>query len=90
MGKFTLFTLLGVKTFIDEIVAYAYLGEIMVNTELYNNATSHNLTTSFYGDGVMLHGGMSMVNDSGKTLVSGQALFTGTDVFLRRGILSVS
>ena len=80
----------GVKTFLNEFVAYSYLGEITNNMAFYNNATSQNMSTSFFRQGVWLHGGGSMVNNSGIGLADHQAFFNGTDVFLRRGILSVS
>ena len=87
-------TVSAVKPFLNEFVAYSHLGEITQNMEFHLTHTMHNGTTSFYRDGIWLNEGAYIVNDwlagEGHELRPNQARFNGTDVFLTRGILTVS
>jgi hypothetical protein len=83
---------LGIKTILNEFVAYEHLGQVTQNNLWYNNHTSFNRTTEPYKDGVWLTGGAFMVNDTEPGPQPGQVQYSadGHDVFLVEGIMSVS
>ena len=71
----------------NEFVAYDLLGTFVTNTELYEHAISHNYTTAFEGQSLLIRNGIDFINMA--DMKDGQAMQTGDDVLLTDGVMTV-
>ena len=88
--------LAGIKTILNEFVAYNDLGRVTTNMVWYASALSLNLTTAFDNGGLWIMNGSDVIDVPRAELQKGHVIFSSenetviSDVFLPDGIMSVS